>query len=260
MFRNWLNSLLLSCSLCMFIHSAQAEQRVDVLAYVFPPFLDENGETGLIPDTITALNAVQNDYKFELQVTAPRRRYDAFREGLGQVVLFEMPEWGWIDQENLDFDVSPTIFGGGERYIALKQDNVDQSYFDDIQNRVICGYLGYHYGFAGYNSDPTYLRSNFRISLVSSHEKIIERVLKGTAEIGIVTEYFLSEYLETYDISDKLVVSDRYDQNYNLKIIVSPSSAANVEEIENFIARITNDEAFQQKMRSKGLMKYWVMP
>ncbi len=86
--------------------------------------------------------------------------------------MFEDKNWGW---KNKNISPSKVILKGGEVYIANSDTAKNQSYFENIKGRSIAAFLGYHYGFAGFNADEQYLKNNFKIELSSTHQGNIKK-------------------------------------------------------------------------------------
>lgn len=130
-----------------------AAQVVRVAAVHFPPYMvrPEKGEdAGLLPKLIDALNAEQDDYEFVMIPTSVPRRFRDFAEGRFDVAIFENPDWGWKDiaHETVDLGLEDA-----EVYVARRVEGRDQNYFDDLSDKRLALFSGYHYGFANFNPD-----------------------------------------------------------------------------------------------------------
>ncbi len=124
---------------------------VKVGGYGFPPFVDKNAPNGgLAPSFVEALNNMSSEHTFTFVPTSPQRRYDHFRDGHFDMIMFEMPIWGW-ESQNLSYETTPVLLEGGEVYVAHKANASDQSYFDWLYDKSLVGLLGFHYGFAEFN-------------------------------------------------------------------------------------------------------------
>jgi len=166
--------LLLTLLLTAF--ESRAETLVRVVAYSFPPFLNEDLQTGLTPGLISLLNKSQDTFKFELVVRSPKRRYISLSKEKQDMILFEMAEWGW-KKSGVTYVTTKEIMTGGEVYIARKREGMTQRYFDTIKDKRISAHFGYHYGFADFNADRFFLQKHFKIGLHHSHDRIIDLVL-----------------------------------------------------------------------------------
>lgn len=202
---------------------ALAAEVVRVGGYEFPPFVESDAggkHSGLTLDMIAALNAAQSKYEFTFVPVSARRRYADLQEGRFDAMFFESPEWGWMGK-SYPVDFSNVFLRGGEVFITQAQAGRGQDFFADIKGKRIVGILGYHYGFANFEGDPDALTKQFSIKLVNSHRSSIEMVAAGRTDVAVVTDAYLWSYLKKNPgAADKVLVSDRYDQIYNHRIMV----------------------------------------
>lgn len=202
---------------------AVAAQMVRVGGYDFPPFVETDAggkHFGLTLDLIAALNAAQSRYEFTFVPVSARRRYGDLQEGRFDAMFFESPEWGWAGK-TYPVEFSNVFLRGGEIFIAQAQPGRGQDFFADIKSKRIIGILGYHYGFANFEADPEILAKSFNIKLVNSNRSSIEMVLAGRTDVAVVTDSYLWSYLkQNAGAAERLLVSDRYDQIYNHRILV----------------------------------------
>lgn len=215
-------SLLAALCLMLLAAGSEARERVYVGAYDFPPYLDvEDGMPvgGIVVTLIERMNALQRDYEFELYFTSPARRFVDLEAGHFSVMLFENPEWGW-DTNVVSAVPLPEMFDDREIYIARAAPGRDQTYFDDFTERRMAGILSYHYAFADFNNNPDDLRNRFNMVLVSTQSALVQLVLKGRADIAVVSQVYLQRYLqENPDRVQQLLVSERYDQIYQHHVL-----------------------------------------
>ena len=227
--------LLLLCSL-----SAQAAQTVRVGGYVFPPYVELKADqpVGLTLELLELLNEVQQDYRFEFVLTSPIRRFRDFEAGRFEVIFFESPAWGW-NARGIAHQASAVFLDDAEVYIARRAPGRGQEFFDAPQSRRIAAILGYHYGFADFDGDPEQLRQRFDIILVNSNTASIELVLRQRAELAAVTRSYLNRYLGQHpEARDKLLVSERSDQDYRHQVLLRPDSALTAGAIDVLLAQL----------------------
>ncbi|MBC7182216.1 MAG: amino acid ABC transporter substrate-binding protein, partial [Marinobacter sp.] len=139
------------------------ETEIVVGAYNFPPIVSVSPDgkpSGLLNDLLTALEQVHEDVSFRIVHTSPKRRYLDFDAGLYDVIFFESPEWGWQDKA---VSISRPILADEELYVALKKPGRDLSFFDNLSKHSIVAMSGYHYGFAGFETDRSVLEQKFDI-------------------------------------------------------------------------------------------------
>ncbi|HHS7809657.1 MULTISPECIES: substrate-binding periplasmic protein [Pseudomonas] len=204
---------------------AQAAQLVRVGAAHFPPYTirPENGaDTGLLPELVEALNALQKEYQFVLVPTSIPRRFGDLKEGRTDMAIFENPEWGWKDIPHTTVDMG---LEDAEIFVAQREEGRQQDYFSDLKGKRLALYSGYHYEFANFNADPKFLADTFKATLTYSHDSNLLMVLRGRADIALVTRSYLFDYLKRNEkVADKLLVSQRIDQVYHHYSILRPAA------------------------------------
>ncbi len=223
---------------------ADARSRVAVGAYPFPPYVDRIvgddrsiSATGLVADVVTELNRAQDRFDFQFVATTAAGRYQDFREGRFDAVLFEMPEWGWVDR-GIAIEASEPLASDAEVYVARAAPGNDERYFDRLGTRRIAAILGYNYGFAGFDNDPAELRGRFDIELVDDHAATIDLVLSGGVDVGVVTRSYLRRHLSEHPGErDRLLISQRLDQIYALRVVARPGAVPSADEIAAMLDR-----------------------
>ncbi|UQS13160.1 ABC transporter substrate-binding protein [Pseudomonas sp. HS6] len=217
--------LMLAALAASWVLPAQAVQVVRVGAAHFPPYTirPENGaDTGLLPELVAALNSAQSDYRFELVPTSIPRRFGDFKEGRTDMAIFENPDWGWKDIPHTTVDMG---LEDAEIFVAENEPGRQQNYFADLKGKRLALYSGYHYEFANFNADPKYLSETYNATLTYSHDSNLLMVLRGRADIALVTRSYLFDYLlRNEKVRDELLVSQRIDQIYHHYAILSPKA------------------------------------
>jgi len=149
---------------------ASAAQLVRVGAAHFPPYTvrpEQGADTGLLPQLVEALNALQTDYQFVLVPTSIPRRFRDFQQGRVDMAIFENPNWGWQDIPHTAVDMG---LEDAEIFVAQREPGRDQGYFTDLTGKRLAVFSGYHYAFANFNPDPKYLVEHFNATLTYSHD------------------------------------------------------------------------------------------
>lgn len=238
---------------------AAAQTEVRVGGYKFPPFVDDSApQGGVTPALIGALNSLDSAVTFTFVETAPARRYRDFQAGKFDVMLLEMEAWGWRDRD-VDITMTRAFLKGGEVYVARAEDAQSAAYFDDFADKRIAAIFGYHYGFADFNSDPAYLRENFRIELGRSHRGNLRKLLRGRADIAVVTESFLKLYLkENPDAEAELRISEKRDQTYRLGALVGLNAPIDAARLEKLFARLEAKGVISQTLALFGIADQWI--
>lgn len=232
---------------------AQAAELVRVGGYDFPPFVEaESGgqPKGLTLDLVEALNKAQSQYEFRFVPTSARRRYADVAEGRFDLIFFESPEWEWAAKGH-PVEFSNVFLKGGEVYVAPAKPGRGQEWFAELKGKRMVGILGYHYGFANFDSDPETLSKNWNMKLVGSHRSSIEMVLAERIDVGVVTDSYLWAYLARNPAAaERLLVSERYDQRYNHRVLVRKGSPISTETVNNLLAGMERDGTLERLWRA----------
>jgi len=248
-------ALLMILSLTTLV--VQSETIIKVGGYEFPPFVNTKnmqGNHGATIDMIDSLNQIQSDYLFEYYPTSSKRRYMDFAAGRYDIIMFENIEWGWEGQL---VEQSNVFMTGGEVYIAYNRQGRDQHFFDDIANKRMVGILGYHYGFANFNADESYLSEHFNVLLSTDHLRNIRLILANRpelAEIAVVTRSFLGKFLrDNPKHRENLLISDKFDQLYQHRILVRNNADISVDQVNELIMKLETDGSLDALRTRYGL-------
>jgi len=247
--------ILVAILVLLFCPAAWAGQVVHVGGYDFPPFVEDSAghAHGLALDMIAALNKAQTEYEFQFVPTTARRRYADLSEGRIDAIFFESPEWDWAEK-GYKVDFSNVFLRGGEVFIALKKPGRGQEWFADLKGKRIVGILGYHYGFAGFNSDPDWLARTWNMKLVTNHKSSIDMVLADRMDVAIVTDAYLNAFLNANaEAAERLLVSNRYDQLYSHRAVVRRGGPIEVGTVNRLLADMERDGTLPRLWREAGI-------
>ena len=227
---------------------------VKIGATNFPPYIiiAEDGKiAGIISETISYMNSIQQDYQFVADPAPAMRRHDNFKKNLFDLSFFDNIEWGW-DKDQIQ--VSDIFMRGKEVYIAKAKPGRDESYFQDFENKTMVGMLGYHYGFADFNSDPAYLRKKFNMQSTTSNESSIKMILYERGDIAVVSDAFLNWYLSQHpQAREKLLISKKVDQKYAHTIIVRKNIRPTIAEINQLLQKFRQSKEFKSIEQRYGV-------
>lgn len=216
---------------------------IKVGAYPFPPYLNINTRTGKTIEVIELLNKIQTEYKFELVLTSPERRYKDLGEKF-DLMFFEDLNWNWKNQK---IDSSQVFLKDEEVFITLAENYSGEDYFDNIKNKKILMISGFHYAFANYNTDKLYLEKNFKPVFSTSPEHTIEFLLNKRADIAIITKSFLTQYLKKFpEKKELIIISKNPDQIYNLSFIRSLKAPISLDSLDSLVKKLQESKKFQQ--------------
>ncbi|MEJ5061811.1 MULTISPECIES: substrate-binding periplasmic protein [unclassified Pseudomonas] len=217
--------LLLAMLAASWIVPSPAAQQVRIGAAHFPPYTvrpETGADTGLLPQLVEALNALQKDYQFVLVPTSIPRRFGDFKQGRIDMAIFENPAWGWEAIPHTDVDMG---LEDAEIFVAQRLPERNQNYFSELAGKRLALFSGYHYEFANFNAEPKYLAQNYNATLTYSHDSNLLMVLRGRADIALVTRSYLSDYfLRNEKVASELLVSERIDQVYHHFAILRPAA------------------------------------
>ncbi|MVW77091.1 substrate-binding domain-containing protein [Pseudomonas xionganensis] len=221
------------CLLSLLLSSGSllAQQEVRVAQVEFPPYVFKHETAqmpGLLAQLVEALNGVQEDYHFVLVPTSLNRRFTDLQKGRLDLAVFENPSWGWRNIAHTAWDMG---LEDAEVFVARAVPGRDQDYFDDLKDKRLALFHGFHYAFADFNSDPAYLASTFNASLSHSHDGNLLMALNDRADIALVTRSYIRDFLRRYpDYQGQLLVSERVDQRYRHQLLLRPDSPIQAEQ------------------------------
>ena len=218
---------------------ALAGQLVRVGAAHFPPYTvrpEQGADTGLLPQLVDALNRSQSDYQFVLVPTSIPRRFRDFEQNRIDMAIFENPKWGWQDIPHGTVDMG---LEDAEVFVAQSMVGRQQPYFDDLHDKRLALFSGYHYAFADFNPDPRFLADHYNATLTYSHDSNLLMVLRGRADMALITRSYLSDYLvRNPGIASQLLVSVRTDQVYHHYALIRPKAAISPAEFAQLLAHL----------------------
>lgn len=236
---------------------ASQNTTVRIGVYNFPPvaMVNHNNEArGLLGDLLDEFRSLNQDISFKLLHTSPRRRHLDFKSGLYDVMFFEHPDWGWNSRP---VAVSSPILRDEEVYVALNKEERDQSFFDNVSKRRIVAIAGYHYGFAGLETDSDELSRHFNVELTHSHRRNLDLIRAdrpSVAEVAVVSRSFLNTYFSRFPGQrSEFLVSDTVDQSYELHVITRKDGPVSAESIDDLLQPLIDSGRYQELVRKHGL-------
>lgn len=204
---------------------------IKVGGYNFPPFVEQDGRAGIVVDLIKKLNSAQEKFNFLFVNTSANRRYRDLKDKKMDVIFFEDESWSWDTPEAPHLKTG-IVLNGGEMFVALNKKSRDQKYFDSFDSKKIRAIFGYHYNFANMKTDPEVLRKK-GISLGHSNEENLKDLLDGRIDIIVMNSFVIEKKLkENKSLKNKLLISTKKDQTYQLRIMLNKEAQISPEEIE----------------------------
>ncbi len=235
--------------LLIFANTGWCAETVKVGLIIFPPFIEqERGRdkyTGIAVELIGLMNSFQGRYRFVTVTTSAPRKQRDFENGLYDMMMFDDINWGW---KGYPVEASQVILrGDGEVYVALAKEERGEDYFSDFRNKKMIGHIGYHYKFAGFNSDPGYLKKTFSMQLTYDHGSSVRMILRERGDIAVMTRAYLFRYMSEHpETESKLLISKKMDQEYNHTIIIRKGIRPSVGELDKIL----------KGMEQKGILKH----
>ena len=237
--------------LLFFSLAVSAKTTIKVGAYNYPPFVEwRNGKPhGLINDFVRILNNNQTKYEFIIVETTSNRRYYDLENKFYDIIFFENILWSW---DKSKVQVSKIFLQGGEVFIAKKVAGRDQSYFNDIKNKRIRAYHGYHYAFLDFSTDPKDLKK-WNVELTQSHDGNIQAVIEDRADLAMITlDYLKVLFKKNPSLKQEIIVSKKFDQTYKHSAMIRMNSNIQLEEVNNLLVKIQSDPEFKSLFLSMG--------
>lgn len=248
--------LLVSFILVNHYVNAASPISVKVGGYPFEPFVE--GNFGVTPGFITLLNSNQDIYRFEFVPIPAQRRYEMIADGKIDALFFEMQRWGWQDKsDNIEF--TRPIIAGREVFVTLKDNPNSVSILADPTKHSMALTLGYHYAFAGFKADQTYLQKAFNVQFAEKQRIAIKYLLAGRTDVAMASEIFLHhEYLRDTELQQKLEISDRMDQHYELPLMVRKGGKIDIAVMNRILDGLVDCNCLTSFFSSYGLEKLLV--
>ncbi|WP_322001913.1 transporter substrate-binding domain-containing protein [Marinobacter alexandrii] len=235
----------------------QAKTVITVGAYHFPPVAevsDDHQPHGLLADLVQGLEATHNDIDIQIFHTSPKRRHLDFDAGLYDVIFFESSNWGWAHRE---ITFSRPILTDEDLYVALRKPGRDLDFFNDIGNRQLVVISGYYYGFADLENNTKNLQKNYSIEFSDSQNralKLIKADRPSVAEVAIISRAYLQQHLsEQPEDWRQLLISDRLDQRYELRIIARRNGPVSASDMMQRLAPLVADGSYRMMVEKWGL-------
>jgi len=245
------------CLLLVFSLSGWCRPLIKVGGYPYAPFVVKQSDShyeGLTLDLIEQLNKIQHEVTFLFVPTSATNRYKALELGRFSLMLFEDTKWGWQADNVL---MTEPFLGGGEVYVALHQAGRDQRFFDDLARHHLIGVSGYHYGVGQFNADPVYLQRMLTITLVKDNISALQALLKGRGDIAIINVSYLNQYLLAHpDAINKLLVSEKWDQQYQHRAIFHATSAVTPAQLEQWLTALQQKGTLDRLWTKYGVQQH----
>jgi ABC-type amino acid transport substrate-binding protein len=227
--------LLASSLLCLLALPAMAQIKVRVATETWGTLMylnQQNKPSGVIADFVERMNQVQTKYRFELAIF-PRLRLDQiFIDNEADVYPLRTVAW---TRPELGLLATKTVFASGDVYFAHSVNRFGgRKVFADLKKRRVAGVRGYHYQLFKNNPDEAWIKKNYNAYLVATNEAVVNFVLADRADIGIVPEVIMAQYLADPAMRPQLLVGD-YDSRVELSNLVRKDGPISVDDMNEIV-------------------------
>ena len=155
------------------------------------------------------------------------------------MAIFENPDWGWQKIPHTSVDMG---LEDAEIFVAERKPGRGQDYFADLTGKRLAVFSGYHYAFAHFNPDPKYMAEHFNATLTYSHDSNLLMVVRGRADIALVTRSYLSDFMvRNADMAGEFLVSERIDQLYHHYALLRPKAPITREAFSALLTRLRDN-------------------
>lgn len=217
----------------LFVTTGVTQERAIVVkigGYDFPPFVENEGNEGIVRDLITKLNHSQSKYQFKFIYTSANRRYKDFNARKFDIILFEDEVWGWKKHR---IKYHPTnVLGKGEELVVAMKYNRNQSYFNNLAEKKVRVVLGFHDNMFETEGD-TKTSIKRKIEYGRSYRENMNDLLDKKIDITYVSSIYLKKMIShNNDLKKQLIISHKADHQYTLRGLVHPESPVGVKDLE----------------------------
>lgn len=215
-----------------------------------PPFFIDASQ-GLALDITHALNDIQQDYLFVSKLYPIKRLHSKVQGKSLHIVAFQDEIWF----PGLPLRTSACVlYESRERFIALKSKAKDQTYFDSIETKKILAVAVFHYNFANNINDEEWLKGQFDIALSSNQYVVIQGILRGRGDVGIISSASLA-YLRMTNPQDydKLLVSERVDRYNQRRYLLFENSPIDSDKLNQLLATLYRSGVMEKLFSKYGL-------
>jgi ABC-type amino acid transport substrate-binding protein len=248
------SSLLLLYAAGGAAHAAQTRVVVATESWAQLMYLDkQNVPQGVLADFVRRMNTVQDKFRFELAIY-PRLRLDlVFMDKRADVYPLRTIAW---TKPELGLLPTKTILTSGDVYFAHSANRYKgRAVFADLKSKKIAGVRGYHYQLFDNNSDEAWIKKNFDAYLVASNEAVVDFVLADRADVGIVPEVIMANYLADPRMRARLLIGE-FDSRVELSNLVRKDGPISVDQMNAIVDLLIKSGDVNQLKTSLSIQKY----
>ncbi|WP_439135886.1 hypothetical protein [Pseudomaricurvus sp.] len=193
-----------------------------------PPLFINDANDDVTAGVLQAMNQVQDQYRFESFDIPVKRRSQAIKNGLADIMMWDNPAWQW----RIPLTTSWPLLHAKDIFIALRANAVDQSYFETFSDKTFALVGGYTYSFLMGNKNA---QEQLEAVFVKSEEISIRMLLAERVDIAVTSDTTLKWFLKKNpQAAEQILVFNTPDLEYNRTFLVpekSPISAKAINRI-----------------------------
>lgn len=214
--------ILLISSFIMVVNAEEYSSATKQLkiAYTYhskpPDIINLENKKGSYFDLVNKLNEYESPYHFKL-VYIPRNRLNRFLadEKLNGFVLGVNPKW-FDDENQIRYLWTDTVFTDKDEFVSLKSTAFEYSDAESLKGKIIAASRGFIYK----NIDNAVKNDNAKRLNAADEYSVLNLVLKGRADIGIVSEASLPIFIKQHDLQGKLHISSKPQDVFDRQLLV----------------------------------------
>lgn len=217
-----------------------------VPVYVYhqqPPYIIHlDKQTGLYFDFVKRLNALSDDYNFEVMFI-PRKRVERMLESnsMNGILLGVNPKW-FKDKNESKYLWSSVIFHDRDEVVSLKAKPVEFNGAESLSGMVVGGVRGFYY--YGIN-ELVLAKKAKRIDTVNEPNLFI-LLLKQRVDLTIISKLTFNYMVEQNEWQNDFHLSTIPHDIYQRRILVPRNMKATYQPLQQLLGKIKQDKAWQQ--------------
>ncbi|MCJ8321909.1 MAG: ABC transporter substrate-binding protein [Colwellia sp.] len=220
----------------------------------FPMIINAENRQGFAFEFIQILNESQQEYRFILNVLPSKRLIKMVDEKNFDALFFMAIDWLPKSAHSSLTKTSTSVIIKNEFY-TLKENAIEQSYFDNFDDLTKAGVLGYSYKFADYNTDASFLNNVHKMSLTQSGSHVAQMILLKRVEVGIINNLTFQYLKQTNNFDmDLFYKSNTPDGIFDTSFLINQHSTKfTANKFDQIIKSFKTKKRLQQLFTQYGI-------
>ena len=234
--------------------SVNSQEKTNIVIGVSPqePYFLGDGTPGLTHELIHAMNQIQQQYHFTMMSIPVKRAFQMLSKKWVDLIIWDNPMWGWKNKQSVQ--VSLPLIHEKDVFVAQLNTSRTQVYFDELVGKKLVLVNGYHYQFLNLETNVYELIKEHTIKLVKTEYAALEEIVSGRADVTVVSESSLGWFLTSQpQYQQKLLISERYDSEYERYFLLPEHGKIPVQEINQIIKVLSSNGTFNKIYEKYGL-------